>query len=117
MDWELTDKPKGPCTACGSQPVDEKDQNRPPLAMIHAIGLDINWGEELNLCQNCVGHIADLVGRVSDEKIEALESQVALLTKQRDKANKELGELQPLVEKIREGAKAKKKIEKKVQEL
>jgi hypothetical protein len=110
MDWEITYTPDGDCTACGNHPVDETKPNRPPLPMVWATGLDINWGESLLLCMNCAGVISDLLDRPSRELVTKLKDELKLARKQRDKANEKLQAQQTKIDRILSGAKAKKEL-------
>lgn len=101
---------KGDCTVCGQRPVNEKDRNGPTLEMVVAVGIDINWGEDLNICQVCAGVICDLMGRPAVNVVEDLGNKVADLTaKLRDK-NEKLKRQGVLIDKVKEGGKAQKEL-------
>jgi len=109
MDWALQ-PPKQTCTACGCTPQDETDANHPPLDMAVALGIDINWGESLCLCQSCIGHLADLIERPSAVEVQKVKKQAIFQKKRADKAEEKMEKQETLIERIKAGAKATKEL-------
>jgi hypothetical protein len=63
---------KGACIICNGAPVDETREDRRQLPMFHAVGVDVNWGEDCNICQVCAGIMADMLGRPDELKVKRL---------------------------------------------
>lgn len=63
--------PHGACLLCGNTPISE-DEKREVLPMVVAVGMDVNWGESVQICLDCVGVMADMNGRVTQEKYSKL---------------------------------------------
>lgn len=103
-------KAQGDCSVCGSSPRNEKDRNGPKLPMIVAVGIDINWGEDLKICQPCANVIADLMGRADAETTEELGAKVVDLTTRVKDQGKKLKEQQKVIDRIKDGAKAAKEL-------
>jgi hypothetical protein len=60
------------CLLCNCRPVNEDSREREVLPMIHHVGGDVNWGEQVNICMVCAGVIADLLDRPDKDKVEKL---------------------------------------------
>lgn len=54
------------CLICGGTPLSEDGENK-VLPMVVHVGADVNWGDPVQFCQDCVGVMADLMGRVDKE--------------------------------------------------
>ena len=78
--------------------------------MAVALGIDINWGESLMICQSCIGHLADLIERPSAVEVEKVRKQAVFQKKRADKAEKKMEEQQGLIDKIKAGSKAAKEL-------
>lgn len=98
------------CTLCGQGPTDNDGNQRD---VIFAEGIDIDWGNSVYICWECSELIADLVGRVTREGFDRLEEDNAELQEKYDTLLGEHQEQEALLDKIREGNKAQKRIREK----
>jgi hypothetical protein len=80
------------------------------LPMVVCEGMDINWGEDMNICADCAGVIADLIGRVDPEKYHKLRERHDKLTQQHEDLQEEFVKQGALIERIRDGAKARREV-------
>jgi hypothetical protein len=78
------------CICCHTNPTDDEGT---PLPMIEAEGVDVNYGDNLYICQVCAGLLGKMVGQEDSEKVQALErglkklrTQVKTETTRREKA-------------------------------
>jgi len=94
----MTPSVKSPCIFCNCVPHDDTKENRPPLDMFHARGVDVNWGEDANICQICAGVMADMMDRPSAEAHEKLYKQAR---QSADKYNELLAKYEAQSERIR----------------
>jgi 5-methylcytosine-specific restriction endonuclease McrA len=99
----LTNNYRGECLLCGSCPTDDDGHILP---MVHAVGMDVNWGEDINVCQPCGGVIADLLGRRSEEVFKKLERDLANTETELRDLKEEHAAQSTRVQKILEGRKA-----------
>jgi len=99
---------KGSCTLCRTAPMDELQETRRILPMVVAVGMDVNWGEDMNICQDCAGVIADLIGRVPGDSAAHWESRAHELEDEVDELRGKLEAQQERFKKIVEGRKAEK---------
>lgn len=60
----MTTEVKSPCILCNNVPHDDTKENRPILEMFHSVGVDVNWGEDANVCQICARVMAEQLGMV-----------------------------------------------------
>jgi hypothetical protein len=104
--------PRGPCTFCGCTPTDQSQPHSPVLEMIRAVGVDVDWGNDLLVCQPCAGFIADMIGRPSAEKVEKVESRVEFEKKRADSAVKKLEKAEAQLDAIARGRKAVSEVKK-----
>lgn len=75
---ELThkvDQPPCQCLICGGRPHQEGDEpeNLPPMVFVP--GMDVNWGESVYFCHECVGIMGGLFGMISIEDAAELERE------------------------------------------
>lgn len=89
----MTNSP-GQCTLCGNVPMDETKEIKTPLPAIHAVGVDVNWGDDLYICWTCAGVVADLIDRPSTERW----SRVRAAAKTHKSQNEELAERNKFLE-------------------
>lgn len=96
------------CAICGSAPVDQ--QTGAPEDAIFAEGVDIDWGNSLYICLECAHIIANLIDRATQEGFDKLMKEAQDWKKLYEDLKTRHDELQGFVDKIREGAAARKKI-------
>ena len=101
---------KGPCIICNGAPVDETSETRNQLPMFHAVGVDVNWGEDCNICQVCAGVMADMLGRVDQVKFARLSKAHEALTEDYDKVTSTFKKYRDRVKDLIEGKKAQKEL-------
>lgn len=106
---ELSHKHGGDCILCMCRPVSE-DGKRQVLPMFTAIGVDVNWGENANICVVCAGVMADLLGRKSSDDWKELVRAKRRLADKVQELNEKLDTQQELIDKIRAGTKAAKEV-------
>jgi hypothetical protein len=104
---ELGHKHGGDCILCMCRPTNDHGQVEP---MFTAVGVDVNWGENANICVVCAGVMADLLGRKSSEDwVKLVQAKRKLGDKVAEQEGK-LAEQEELLNKIREGGKAQRKV-------
>ena len=106
----MTTKVKGTCIICNGMPVDETKETRPPLPMFHAVGVDVNWGEDCNICKICAGVMADLMGRPDELKVRKLSNQFQALKADHDDLIERFDEYREKVKSLVAGKKAHKEL-------
>lgn len=99
------------CVSCGQGPTDNEGHTQ---TCIFAEGVDIDWGNSVYICYDCTHLIADLAGRVTKEGFDRLTAAFEELTEKHDNLLEQHGEQEELLDKIREGSAAQKKIRQKV---
>lgn len=99
---------RGPCIICRCMPVDEESRERKPLPMFHAEGVDVNWGEDVNICQVCAGVMSDMMGRADEVTVQRLKTENKGLNAAYDELTKKYNEQTTRIKKILEGRKAEK---------
>jgi hypothetical protein len=97
----------GCCAVCGSNPVDLEGNQQQAL---WAEGVDIDWGNNLYLCWECVDIIADLGGRATKVGFDELQAKYDALLEAHAELEKEHEELQETVEVIKAGAAARRRL-------
>lgn len=105
--WTSTTKFRGECVACRTVPVVD-GRVRP---MLVAVGIDVNWGEDLNICETCAGVMADLLGRPDDDtltKQTRLETENQTLKDRLDHVAGERDDLQSRIDRMLDGKSAVK---------
>lgn len=110
MGWKrvssMTNQP-GCCLVCGGNPTDVEGNQQPSL---HAEGIDVNWGDDLYLCWECVNLIADLIWRVPREDFDKMSQDLWDTEKELDELKKDHKKLQAQMLRIVDGAKARKEV-------
>lgn len=99
---------KGTCIICNCFPKDETKEGHVYLPMFHAVGVDVNWGEDLNICQICVGVMADMLGRRSIEEYMKVCEQLSALQTEHGALREEHAEQTDRITKILAGRRAAK---------
>lgn len=105
----LSSKHGGDCILCMCRPTTEGRTKR-VLPMFTAIGVDVNWGENANICQVCAGVMADLLGRPPEEEVQKLHEKYERLVEQHESLQEEHTEQDELITRIREGSNAQRKV-------
>lgn len=98
----------GDCTVCGCRPRDEKDRNGPALPMVVWVGGDINWGDDLNLCQPCVDVMGQLIGMADTDTVKKLEQELQKMKNKLKVTLKASEKNEKILERIRDGREAVK---------
>lgn len=96
--------PRGDCTLCRNVVIDGGEVQE----MIVCEGMDINWGEDMNICSECAGVIADLIDRPENDEVEKLRGRVIGLNRRLEDLQAEFVRVSDLNARMIEGAKAKK---------
>lgn len=104
----MTNKVKGTCIICNGMPVDETSEVRKPLPMFHAVGVDVNWGEDCNICKVCAGVMADMMGRPDELKVAKLSKAHKELTAQFVDVSEKFSDYRERVKELVQGKKAQK---------
>lgn len=97
----------GACAMCAGNPVDVDGHQR---QAIFAEGVDIDFGNALYVCMDCAHIIADLIDRVPQDGYDAMEKKHQALLEAHAKLEAEHEETLDIVEQIRAGAAASKKL-------
>lgn len=79
---------------------------------VTAPGVDINWGDNLYMCEGCVSVAAQLVGLLPEDKVEELVGRNNFLEKRLQQVSTELETANERIDKMLEGARAKKEARK-----
>jgi len=95
------------CLLCSTNPVDD-DGN--PKKSIFAEGVDVDWGNSVYICEECGDLIVDLMGRSTKEGFDRVTAQRDDLREKYNALLTDYEEQQELVDKIREGSEAIKKV-------
>jgi len=103
----LSHKHGGDCILCMCRPISEDGKVFP---MFTAVGVDVNWGENANICVVCAGVMADLLGRPRRVEVEELREKYDRLRKQHESLQEEFTDLDEKVQKIKAGSKAAKEV-------
>lgn len=106
----MTKQFKGPCIICNCVPVDETTEERTPLPMFHAEGVNVNWNEDCNVCKICAGVMADMLGREDEVKVARLRKKHETLVAEHDELVEAHADLTAKVERLIDGKKAVKEI-------
>lgn len=101
---------KSPCLICNGAPVDETREDRRQLPMFHAVGVDVNWGEDCNICQVCAGVMADMLGRPDELKVQKLSRAHQALTEDHDALDKLFTKYRARVKDLVDGKRAQKEL-------
>lgn len=109
MEIRLIEAP-GECTICGGLPRDETVAGGPLLGVFVPLGVDVNWGEDLVICQGCAGVMADMMGRVERAKHEGAVEAMLKLQVEYDKLESRYEEQAARVQAIVKGRRAQKEV-------
>lgn len=104
---EMMEEQPGVCAACGCQPSDEEGVPKPAIL---ASGVDINWGDSLYLCEECVFVAGELLGMMRVEKATELKSRNKFLEKQNEKLIKKAQKAKDIASRVLAGKKAEKEL-------
>ena len=99
---------KGTCIICNGAPVDETSEVRRQLPMFHAVGVDVNWGEDCNICQVCAGVMADMLGRPDEMKVKRLSKAHREVSIELEETTAKYTEYRERVKELVSGKKAQK---------
>lgn len=99
--------PPNACCICGGNGSDEKGVQEDA---IFAPGVDIDWGGSLYICKECAEIIADLMGRSPVSGFDALQTRYNGLSEDFDALKKKYEDQAALIERIRDGVRAKQKL-------
>lgn len=96
------------CIACGSTPRDTSHPKRPQLQAYFAEGIDVNYGDSVFLCEECVKVLGQLRGMVDVDLHEKVVKDRDQWNKSYHEAMTELEETNDRVERMLDGVRAKK---------
>lgn len=96
------------CIACGSTPRDTSHPNRPNLQAYFAEGIDVNFGDSVFLCEECVKVLGQLRGMVDVDVHEKAKKNFAAMMQERDSLIVELAQAQDRIDRMLDGVRAKK---------
>lgn len=96
------------CIACGSTPVDEDG----PRQAYFCEAVDVNWGDSLYLCESCVRVLGELAGMLSLDDSKDLKRNLESSKQREDELKEELATLQGRVDRMLDGVRAKKEVQK-----
>jgi hypothetical protein len=100
------------CAACGSSPMEgTENEGEGPKQAYFAEGVDINWGDSLYLCDTCVRILGELRGMIDVDKAKKYAKQLDSLRVQYDGLQEEHAALEKRVERMLDGARAKKEVQ------
>jgi hypothetical protein len=107
----LTHEFNGDCLLCGCTPVNEETPERETLPMVHQVGGDVNWGEQVNICMVCAGVIADLLDRPNADKVAKLQEAHLKLKNSHEKLQAEHVDTKKKIDQYVKGRKAEKELQ------
>lgn len=90
----------GVCKVCGNHQEDHKD--------VVDFDVDVDWGDQLYVCKTCMNIGATLLGYLNPDEAAAMRAEIEQMRSERDTATEDLETLQGRVDRMIEGAKAKK---------
>lgn len=96
---------KPECAFCGCTPRDEEDNLLPGVT---AEGVDINWGDNLYMCQPCVKVAGQLIGMEEAEVVERMGKQLDFRNHQVEKLQAENEKLEKRIGKMLDGSREMK---------
>lgn len=109
------------CVGCGGTPRDDEVEGRPNLQAYFCEGVDIDWGNSLFLCGNCVRVLGELRGMVGVgdhakvvKKLEETESELTQTREDLEKAQDRIARMLDGVAAKKEATAARKKTSRKV---
>jgi len=98
------------CIACGSTPRDTTHPNRPQLQAYFCEGVDVNFGDSVFLCEECVKVLGQLRGMVDVDVHEKLIKLHDGLVRAHQKLVEEYDTQESRIERMLDGVKAKKEV-------
>jgi hypothetical protein len=98
------------CIACGSTPRDTSHPKRPQLQAYFAEGIDVNYGDSVFLCEECVKVLGQLRGMVDVDVHEKLIKLHDGLVRAHQKLVEEYDTQESRIERMLDGVKAKKEV-------
>jgi hypothetical protein len=100
------------CVACGGTPRDDEIEGRPSMQAYFCEGVDIDWGNSLFLCGNCVRVLGELRGMVGVTEHNKLKTLYESLLDSHEKLSETHAALQDRVDRMLDGVAAKKEVTK-----
>lgn len=100
------------CAACGGTPRDDEVEGRPNMQAYFCEGVDIDWGNALFLCGNCVRVLGELRGMVGVKEHEKLKALYSSLQEAHEDLQNTYAALQSRVDRMLDGVAAKKEVTK-----
>jgi outer membrane murein-binding lipoprotein Lpp len=94
------------CTFCHGVPREDGVLEGGPLPGVTAQGVDVNWGDNLYICQDCIRVAGELIGMIPTVKAEKLEKQIDFRNKQVEKLQAQNEKLQAQMDAMLAGAQA-----------
>src|SRR3954464_9236937 len=88
------------CIACGSTPRDTTHPNRPNLQAYFAEGIDVNFGDSVFLCDDCVRVLGQLRGMVDVDVHEKVKKELKDLKVKFEELTRDYGVLDDRVERM-----------------
>lgn len=104
----LGHKHGGDCILCMSRPVDEITGRVEP--MFTAVGVDVNYGDNANVCVVCAGVMADLLERPTASEHQNARERYLRLRQQHEDLQQAFTKQAELIDRIKQGAKAQKEV-------
>lgn len=101
----LTQQFSGTCLLCNCAPTDDENKTLP---MATVPGMDVNWGEDVLICTDCMGVMADFIGRVDKEKFDLTKKALDKAKTDLEGVTTERDELQARIDRMLDGKKAVK---------
>lgn len=98
-------KAPGKCVCCHTTPT---ENGRPKKAI--DLNVDVDWGDNAYLCDECVEVICDLWGRVTVEEFEKAKKELEDLTVSHRKLQRRYSKLRDRAKRIVSGKKAESKL-------
>jgi aminoglycoside N3'-acetyltransferase len=98
------------CIACGSTPRDTTHPNRPQLQAYFCEGVDVNFGDSVFLCEECVKVLGQLRGMVDVDVHEKLMRQHKELEVSYRDLEADYNTQESRIERMLDGVKAKKEV-------
>ena|SRR5436190_2605546 len=96
---------KPECAFCGCTPRDDEDNI---MEGVTAEGVDINWGDNLYICQLCVRVAGELIGMAEAEVVERMGAQLSFRNKQVEKLQADVEKLEKRIGKMLDGSREMK---------
>lgn len=98
------------CVLCANNPVDE--QTGQQQEHVFAPGVDINWGDSVYICRSCCHIIADLIGRVTVDGFDQLQTENEELKGNLEELQEKHERAKQFINRIKDGGKAMSDVKK-----